>query len=1595
MAETPFDKWLRERGGKPSVQVVPDERGAGRLLSPQDRGDPIMDSLLAPADPSTMISNARETDPDPLSATEKRRASEATGLPPAATDAAKDILRTREEQELLRTAPITAAFYLDPANAAEAHDSVSDLSAAENLVAGIGERFFGLVGGFTRVTGQIHDDVSDFIERVLPLGVIEFDITGTGPAVSWRPSTEEEIAAESVLLPFARDFETVDLGYRPMYTWEMVKESPLAYFLPFAIEQGLVSVPDMLAVIANLPAYVLGRTGELGQTRAVHEGRIDATVEDFFKAAPAALSSAMLERLGARGFLGIGSAALKGTGAKAVAGAVGKAALLEAGTEATQEFLESLGETLGTRRGFDLAETLDRMAAGAVGGLGFGGTVRVGTATYQNYANARNQRGLTDRINALLVQSALYERAPEITAAHMEKVFEASGVTQIFMSVEELTEYANKLENPAEFYDRLGVSDQMEDAVSSNSDVEVTVAAATEVILGSEEHYEALADHMRFTEDGMTPGEAKELVKSVQEADALATAEQKAAERAGKVAVKFIAAERKGRVRQIDQQLADLDRQIDEVSAKIEGRELGAGAFATAAERAAAGPEVGLATTALNKRLQGLLASHDTLSQQQADILQPPTVEGRAIDKTLAAENEVLNLNLEKLLDEKTSLDDSLDRAKNAGDAKKVARVNRQRTKKNKEIQAARDAIAVNEAKFKEAKGEDILLRAKDLKRLAITMTSEIIRSVRAGFRAGAKATKADIKATQKDMVKIIKKSGLPAKDKAKFLSAVTTLTGENLPAVQARIMRLMQKEQARQLRTAILKRLKKFKPLKEASPELNSQLADLKEVAKTKKADAAELLDASQEQDKGSLSEKAILENRILALIAGKETNPAALEDLLLSIDEVMDINKSIRAENVFNRQGEVIATRDRLKAAVGEEAEPPSKVKAFFREAEALIFLGPSGSWRNKLQRIISTENKAEADSVMDDLGLFEESRVHEQNKIDVVAWFEELAQEALGLDTTQLLDQFQKDMREQVNLGKFTHAAKLDDKGNIVEGGKSKSIVMTRAELRKRAMELRDPTVRELLMHPDSNAYTEEIIDAINNELTPTDEKLIDVQLQFYDEYYHRINAAYEEAYGVSLPKIENYSPIRPEWASEETGEFLRSILYRGGVTAGAFKGRKQHVRKLLPKNDMEVLQNHIAEMEYFIAYNKKVRLLNDVFHGKGGEIMGLIRANNGDAMARTILRDLEYFAKKGTMVAITGEQIFVTLLRNYSFAQLALKPQIGLKQIASFSAMAEDVSVIDFIDGMIDFASNPKAALDFLNRSDFYRNRGINIDQDFADMTTTQFGGNLLNYLGRNPSLVKILMLPIRVGDRGAIAIGGYAHVRAKMKAGMSEVDALASFGRLASRTQQSPDPDQQSELQRGSAFGRIMSQFMSSANALTRAEYSAIVEKGKGRISNAEFTKRMVVLHILIPNLIQLIANGFRWDKEDQIFASLFGAFNGIFIVGDLIEATLNYAFDRPTFGTATRHPLSFFDDLLKSLKSFEKDGLSWEDFIEGSRAIDRMSRFGGALTGIPITTLYNDMRGIAQLVEGDAAEGGALLLLGYSPYVIEKQEIGK
>ena len=62
-----------------------------------------------------------------------------------------------------------------------------------------------------------------------------------------------------------------------------------------------------------------------------------------------------------------------------------------------------------------------------------------------------------------------------------------------------------------------------------------------------------------------------------------------------------------------------------------------------------------------------------------------------------------------------------------------------------------------------------------------------------------------------------------------------------------------------------------------------------------------------------------------------------------------------------------------------------------------------------------------------------------------------------------------------------------------------------------------------------------------------------------------------------------------------------------------------------------------------------------------------------------------------------------------------------------------------------------------------------------------------------------------MLPIKFGDKAAIAIGGYGHYHAMLKKnGGNKKAAINSMELLANRTQQSTDIDQLSGLQRQSS-----------------------------------------------------------------------------------------------------------------------------------------------------------------------------------------------
>ena len=276
-----------------------------------------------------------------------------------------------ESQTAIRPKPVPDASKVPPG---------SKTSYASNISRGIAQRAANLGGGLVRFTGQTIDQLGDWLDERIPIGVIDINSSG----FYWRPATQEDIDRR-VLPDLAKPLEHADFGYQEGTTWDEVKNEPLANVLPFAMEKLLVSTPDMLASLARLPVYLTylaARTGEMGQGRAENDGRDYATIEDFIKVAPAALAASFLEKIGASRLLGLGADDVVRSLSEVPEAALKRGAV-EGGTEAIQESIEYTAQTLGTETGFDLATAGESALMGATAGTPSGGIIGGGVATAQ------------------------------------------------------------------------------------------------------------------------------------------------------------------------------------------------------------------------------------------------------------------------------------------------------------------------------------------------------------------------------------------------------------------------------------------------------------------------------------------------------------------------------------------------------------------------------------------------------------------------------------------------------------------------------------------------------------------------------------------------------------------------------------------------------------------------------------------------------------------------------------------------------------------------------------------------------------------------------------------------------------------------------------------------------------------------------------------------------------------------------------------------------------------------------------------------------------------------------------------------------------
>jgi len=417
--------------------------------------------------------------------------------------------KAKRDSEYLAQAPAAARWLADDDNAAVAHDQVEQLSTLENILAGVGSRALNLGAGLGRGILTAIDKPADYLQERFPTPLVGVE---NGRFTVRQGTAADAAAVGSVSVQNTiRRGEQATLGYVAGTSWEDVKRQPVQSIIPFALEQGIVSVPDMVAAVVNLPAYISARTGEIGQTRAENDGREDATVEDLVTALPVASASALLERFATRGLLGMGSP-VRTIGQ--VPGAVVRSTLREGTTEAAQEAIESAGETVGTQRGFSVFETADRALAGFVGGAPFGGAVRAVTAPVevavqrrQAAQAAEGQAAAFDEKRQAVLASPLRELVPERFRDYLRMASPPDA--QVIVPGEAVVSFFQSNPDLDRWMDEWDIRDQVEQAAVAGTDVVFDQGTYLGSVVGTQADT-AWARDLKFGDKAMSVNEAVE-----------------------------------------------------------------------------------------------------------------------------------------------------------------------------------------------------------------------------------------------------------------------------------------------------------------------------------------------------------------------------------------------------------------------------------------------------------------------------------------------------------------------------------------------------------------------------------------------------------------------------------------------------------------------------------------------------------------------------------------------------------------------------------------------------------------------------------------------------------------------------------------------------------------------------------------------------------------------------------------------------------------------------------------------------------------------------------------------------------------------------
>lgn len=786
-------------------------------------------------------------------------------------------------------------------------------------------------------------------------------------------------------------------------------------------------------------------------------------------------------------------------------------------------------------------------------------------------------------------------------------------------------------------------------------------------------------------------------------------------------------------------------------------------------------------------------------------------------------------------------------------------------------------------------------------------------------------------------------------------------------------------------------------------SKELNDAFARYRELATMNKDEAEQKLqenvDLIEKQMKsgGNVDiEQLIFENRLLSYNLGKISNNELLKlydglaesyNMGRLTDKITGDAKRERKKQMIERAKNVLTNYGAINPNI-ESSEIKKRLACFGLTQQ---------SWGGLLDTLSMNDKRSQTgkSALSDDLDMFEA----EQKKYAGIAADSELISQKLEkflsgtMNNAQSVTHYMNTELDKKIVIEWSGLIDPKERNPKYQKWQPFKRTFTKDQLIDIYMKSLDDDTREIMINDPVNQYNKAFLNKVKDELTTDDLAVADAIFEFYNENYERFNAFYEEHFGMSLPKSKYYTPR----AMSVDGVTIDDKTTHGYAS---FSGAKKRVAVagtgvINIQGAFRALNKYINQQNHYMGYMDKLTDINAVL--ANNDVKGIINSLFGAEMNKRIAYEIDNLANNGNdKVDVWGKR-WNKVRANYAKSVLAVKPSLAIKQLTSFPAYWENVSTKDFIAGVADFFTHPKEAVRTLGGTTLMKTRDTDIIRDFDQISKS----NLFAKMKKAKGKIKwndLLMFNIKFGDRGAIYMGGWALYKSELnknlKAGMSEKEAktkaLEAFERITDETQQSGRLSQQSYMQSNSAL-RAFTMFTSSQNQYLRKEINAIRGLATGRMSKAKAAKTIFIYHVLLPVFFQVVSDGFRWDKDNDLRAAVLGSLNGWFILNKVLENVYNWITDNSNMFTtrmSVRDLVPFWgsiEDLKNDLLKFADDEMDLEDVLDVIKPI-------GEVTGLPLKYAKDVAENAGEYADEGEYGKELLLWLGWSPYSLRDSD---